>query len=245
MAHAFHGADSSPIQAVVGIDYTLSQFPTHAEHPYDSIRDNHSEPARDAVHPQHVNDVYQAFRLLRSFGLADDTYLLSGHSCGACIAFQAVLQSPAYFGLSEDLEPPRPAGLLGLNGLYDLLNLVYALDSHDRLRGEYDMLLGNAFGREKSAWPTASPARFDPEVLSKRLKDGKVPRLVLLDQSREDQLVPMNQLAQMQAVLQKVHGLKVLRGNRCTGGHAAPWEQGSMIWQSVEDILSILMKDSY
>ncbi len=58
----------------------------------------------------------------------------------------------------------------------------------------------------------------------------------------EDQLVPMIQLEQLRAVLAKVDGMQIFRGDRCTGKHAAPWEQGLMLWDSVKDVLQTLRR---
>ena len=179
--------------------------------------------------------------MLRSFGLTDGSYVLSGHSAGACIAAQAVLQSPAHHGLPELAEAPRPAALLGLNGLYDLPALIHGLGaSHQHLRGEYEMLLTQAFGVDQDQWPAASPASFDPAVISERVSAGRAPQLVVLDQSGADQLVPMDQRERFEATLRQVNGLRVVQGHRCTGRHAAPWEEGSTLWQSVRDTFQLL-----
>ena len=153
VAHAFSATDvSAPISAVASINYTVSQFPTHPTLPYDAIKDNHSDPAREAIHPQHVSDVLHGLALLRSFGLADRSYILSGHSCGACVSFQAILQPPRHYELGYLPEAPCPAALLGLNGLYDLPELVNGLDaSHEHLRDDYEMMLSNAFGGDCAA----------------------------------------------------------------------------------------------
>lgn len=242
VAHAFSAADvTTPILAVASINYTVSQFPTHPLLPYDPAGGHHPDPARDAVHPQHISDVLHGLDLLRSFGLADQSYVLSGHSCGACLAFQATLQPPQYYGLDGVAEAPRPAALLGLNGLYDLPALVAGLGAcHEHLRGEYQTLLSNAFGSDQGRWRAASPARFAPAAVTERVREGKAPRLVVLDQSTEDQLVPMNQRDTLQSNLQTVSGLRVVEGRRCTGLHAAPWEQGLMLWRSVQDTLRLL-----
>lgn len=242
VAHAFSATDvSAPISAVASINYSISQFPTHPALPYDAIKDNHSDPAREAAHPQHVSDVLHGLALLRSFGLTDQSYILSGHSCGACLAFQAILQSPRHYGLDGLPDAPCPAAILGLNGLYDLPGLVNALGaSHEHLSGDYEMLLSNAFGADKGKWPAASPARFDPAEIAERVRESKAPRLVVLDQSTKDQLVPMNQREKLEATLGKVSGLRVAEGHRCTGKHSAPWEQGVMIWESLQDVFSLL-----
>jgi kynurenine formamidase len=244
VAHAFSSADgSTPISAIASINYTVSQFPTHPAIPYDAIKDNHSDPAREAVHPQHVSDVLHGLALLRSFGLTERSYILSGHSCGACLAFQAILQPPAHYGLDHLADAPCPAAVLGLNGLYDLPELA-TVDglgaSHEHLREDYETFLSNAFGADKDRWPAASPARFDPAEIAGRVRENKAPRLVVLDQSTEDQLVPMNQRERLKANLSKVNGLRTVEGHRCTGRHAAPWEEGIMIWESLQDVVKLL-----
>ena len=244
VAHAFSAADApAPISAIASINYTLSPYPTHATLPYDAIKGNHLDRAREAVHPQHVGDVLHGLALLHSFGLTDQSYILSGHSAGACLAFQATLQRPRHYGLDYLPEAPCPAAILGLNGLYDLPALVNGVGlgaSHEHLRDEYERFLSNAFGADKSKWPAASPARFDPAGIAERLRESRAPRLVVLDQSAEDQLVPMNQSQRLETNLSKVSGLRVVEGHRCTGKHDAPWEQGVMIWESLQNIFRLL-----
>jgi kynurenine formamidase len=245
VAHAFSATDASAlISGVASINYTLSQYPTHPTFPYDAIKDSHSDPAREAVHPQHVGDVLHGLALLHSFGVTDQSYILSGHSAGACLAFQATLQPSRHYGLDHLPDAPCPAAILGLNGLYDLPELVNEPDaSHEHLRAEYERFLSSAFGADKGRWPAASPARFDPAVIAERVRAGQAPRLVVLDQSTEDQLVPMNQSQRLEANLSKVAGLRVVRGHRCTGDHNAPWEQGVMVWESLEDIFRLLQPE--
>ncbi|MEU4657637.1 hypothetical protein AB0G32_27500 [Streptomyces sp. NPDC023723] len=253
VAHAFSGGGSTPVTAIASLNYTVSQInypvpPVMANPPlpYDAIKDNHTDLAREAVHPQHVSDVLHGLALLGSLGLADRSYILSGHSCGACLAFQSVLQPPRHYGLGHLPEPPCPAALLGLNGLYDLPALATADGlgtSHAHLRDDYEKFLSRAFGTDKDAWPDASPAGFNPASIAGRIREGNAPRLVVLDQSTEDQLVPMNQQERMTATLAKATGLRVTRGHRLTGNHAAPWEEGIMIYQSLLDTLQLLRED--
>lgn len=242
VAHAFSSDDpDTPLSAIISINYTLSPFPTHPTLPYDPGNGDRSDPAREGLHPVHVHDVLSAFSLLRTLGLSDDSYILSGHSCGACLAFQSTLQPPQHWGFGDILPPPRPAVLIGFNGLYDLPHLVHGLgQSHSHLQSVYEDLIDIAFGSDQSRWPAASPARVDTDELTDRVQNGPAPRIVWLDQSTEDQLVPMNQTDDLASHLAKVAGMKVLRGKRCTGKHAAPWEEGIMIWQSVQDIFKIL-----
>ncbi|MGW6274936.1 MULTISPECIES: alpha/beta hydrolase [unclassified Streptomyces] len=243
VAHAFSGS-SPPISAVASLNYRISQFPTHPLLPYDAVQDNHSDPAREATHPNHVSDVLHGLALLRSFGLTDRSYILSGHSCGACIAFQAILQAPLHHGLDLP-DAPCPAALLGLNGLYDLPELTDGLGaSHAHLQQEYRTLLTHAFTADKKTWALASPARFDPADIAQRIREGKAPRLVVLDQSPQDLLVPMNQKERLEANLRRVEGIHIVEGHRNSGGHAAPWERGDMIWESLQDILRLVHSDA-
>jgi hypothetical protein len=65
----------------------------------------------------------------------------------------------------------------------------------------------------------------------------------VLAQSTEDQLVPMNQRERLTATLAKAAGLRVAPGQRLTGEHAAPWEQGIMIYRSLVDTVRLLRGD--
>ncbi|WP_432837819.1 hypothetical protein [Dactylosporangium sp. CA-092794] len=255
VAHAYSGTElpgtqPHPVSAIASLNYTVSQFDYPAPPfmpyppiPYDAIKDNHTDLSREAVHPQHISDVLHGLALLGSLGLASGSYVLSGHSCGACMAFQAVLASPGYYGLGYLPEPPGPAALLGLNGLYDLPALATADGlgaSHAHLRDDYEQFLSRAFGANQGAWPEASPAGFDPAGIARRIREGNAPRLVVLGQSTEDQLVPMNQQDRMAASLAKVTGIRIAQVHRLTGKHAAPWEQGGMMYHSLLDTLRLL-----
>ena len=82
------------------------------------------------------------------------------------------------------------------------------------------------------------------QELHDRVARGLSPKLIVIDESVDDQLVPMNQADGMEAKLSKVSGLKVVRGKRCVGVHAAPWEQGNIIWEEIKDILDLLSETS-
>ena len=88
-----------------------------------------------------------------------------------------------------------------------------------------------------------SPASFDPADIAARIREGNAPRLVVLDQSTEDQLVPMNQKDRLTAALAKIPGLRVAQGHRLTGKHAAPGRKEITICQSLLDTLQLLRED--
>lgn len=78
--------------------------------------------------------------------------------------------------------------------------------------------------------------------MEERVRHGPVVPLIVLEQSPEDQLVPMNQATGFLRRLQNVEGLRVVRNYRCTGRHAAPWEEGDMLWSTVQNVLSYPVK---
>jgi kynurenine formamidase len=233
--------EASPIKAIASLNYTLTQFPLHPADPYDAVQDDHSDPGREAVHPDHVSDIFKGLDMLRQIGMEDGSYILLGHSAGACLAFQASLQSPLYYGLKNIPEPPRPAIIAGLNGLYDLPALVHQTDtSHLGTTNDYNTMLTSVYGADESIWANASPAQMEPDLIARRLLENKIPPLIWLDQSTGDQLVPGNQLKRFSANLNKVKGLRVITGKRCKGRHAAPWQQGKMIWDTITDVIETL-----
>ena len=114
VACAFSGEGLAPVAAIASLNYTVSPFGYPAPAfmanppvPYDAIKDNHTDLAREAVHPQHVSDALHGLALLGSLGLTSGSYVLSGHSAGACLALQSVLQ-PRGTTVSATC-PSRPA----------------------------------------------------------------------------------------------------------------------------------------
>lgn len=243
VAHTFSDP-SSTLKAIISVNYTLSPFPKHPKLPYTTSSTYPPDPAREALHPTHVRDVLHALDLIGRLGLVNGSYILSGHSAGACLIFQSILQPPRYWGL-DIRDPPCPAALLGMNGLYDLPNLVNGLgESHAHLKDVYADLQSIAFGADEAVWENASPARFKAEIVEQRIAAGLVPSLIMLDQSSDDQLVPMNQTEGLERMLHQVKGLEIVRGKRCTGRHAAPWEEGYMIWDNIQDVMKLLKQGS-
>lgn len=238
VAHAFKHPRRL-IELVISINYTLSPFPTHPVAPYDPFKASQRDITREAIHPAHVGDVFKAFAFLRSLGLKDDSFILTGHSAGACLAFQSILAPPEYYGLKMS-SPPVPMVVLGMNGLYDLIDLVDNLgESHQHLKDVYDNLIGIAFGTDRQVWKRASPAKFDVVDLERRAQEGLLPKLIVVDQSKEDELVPMNQCVKLLSHLSQVKGVTSVKIDRLTDRHAAPWQEGDMLWMAVLDALAL------
>lgn len=123
----------------------------------------------------------------------------------------------------------RPKAIVGLNGLYDLVALVHKPGpKHAALSDAYADFIEEAFGSEDSgSWADVSPACMGlswPEA-----------RLVILAQSKEDSLVPMDQTDRMMQELQYAipkghvgHRLNVSR-QEVRGDHDDVWKVGNNV----------------
>ncbi|KAK3371181.1 Alpha/Beta hydrolase protein [Lasiosphaeria ovina] len=219
------GPDPGPsldsVAGVASLNYRLSPN-----------QDPSSDPARQAKHPDHISDVLAGISFLQRLGAATGPYVLSGHSCGAMLAFQAVMD-PARWGLSTTIA--KPAVLLGLNGLYDLAGFIGDTPpGFEWLRDDYVAFTRNAFGHDESVWKTACPATATwwPDEWS----EG---RRVVLVQSSGDTLVPYSQLEKMRAYLKKSPSLQVDEKD-ATGGHDALWVEGDRLAEIFSEIMSEL-----
>lgn len=138
-------------------------------------------------------------------------YILVGHSCGATLAFQAVMGAVAGHreqmfngGGADDSGadgeavsahplplPPRlsaqPTAIVGVAGIYDLRRL---LGTHRNISAYWDFVEG-AFGADDLLWDAVSPAQM---VGSRGVEGGwKTGRLVVLAHSKDDELVDKGQ----------------------------------------------------
>jgi hypothetical protein len=73
-------------------------------------------------------------------------------------------------------------------------------------------------------------------IASHRRGSGN-PATILLEQSPDDRMVPMTQRETLARRLRDADLTDVVKGSRCSGSHAAPWERGDMMWRSILDIL--------
>lgn len=125
-------------------------------------------------HPAHAADVARAIYWLRAsakrYGYDPKRVFVVGHSAGGHIA--GMLATDA-----KMLALSRPAGFVGLEGIYDVPALA------DRWPTYPGWFLNGAFGSNRSLWPSASPTRR--KVLS------RAPWLLV--HSKGDELVDMGQ----------------------------------------------------
>jgi len=198
----------SRIAGLASLNYRLSPYPGRPS----------DDPAYKAQHPDHIGDVLSGLAFLQRLGAATGDYVLAGHSCGATLAFQAVMD-PARWGLGIAVR--KPALVVGLNGLYDLAGFVKRPPGgYEGLRDAYEEFTRGAFGGDEEVWKAVCPATAEGWVGEWKGSS----RGVVLVQSGEDTLVPREQLEGMKACLES-GGVKV-REMEAGGGHDEMWERG-------------------
>jgi kynurenine formamidase len=228
------------------------------------------DPSRNAVHPGHVRDVLLGLRWLeKEYGVGSKwAYIAVGHSCGATLAFQIVMDrqwkapvpgKPALFekilsfassGDQEHTLRP-PVAVVGLEGVYDFPLLLENHADND----EYKTFIRDAFGEDQEVWEKASPIAGD---YSDRWPEG---HLVILGQSPEDELVDWPQVDAMVKVLQdqgwkqRSEGrLQAARRDSWIGGkqffvtylkgtHDEVWEKGTELSRTIEFALRVFFNE--
>ncbi|KAJ5160428.1 uncharacterized protein N7482_007432 [Penicillium canariense] len=249
-----------PIAGFASIEYRLSPHPNH---PQDKATTTPKE-YRGAMHPDHIRDVEAALAFLQNTYGFGQRYILVGHSCGATLAFQAVMGAVAghreqwFNGDASDPDavaepisssplplPPRltahPTAIVGVAGIYDLRRIV---DTHSDI-SEYRKFVEGAFGADRLLWDSVSPAQM---IGSRGVEGGwKAGRLVVLAHSMDDELVDQGQHEVMQEALREWEAAKAqvpkqeLTANDrrvhvlpITGGHDEAWIKGEELARAVK-----------
>lgn len=214
------------IAAFASIDYRLSP---RADHPQDADQVP-STDLRNACHPDHIHDVHEALRYLKkNCGMPED-YILMGHSAGAMLAFQLLMESKIPSPSTESISTPLPIAILGLSGIYDLEGL-------DRRHEGYTSFITSAFGEDKKTWATASPAHYKDGFRTSWAK-GK---LVILAWSPEDTLVDEPEIDSMAGVLSN-ENIPFEVDKRLRGEHDFIWQDGSQLSILISNLLKKLQQ---
>ncbi|KAK4146422.1 Alpha/Beta hydrolase protein [Dichotomopilus funicola] len=232
--HAAGSGAPPPLAGLVSINYRLSPHPSHP-----APRD----PSRQARHPDHIADVLAALSFLGRVciikgGAVKTNWILAGHSCGATLAFQAVMH-PARWKLSSSSSShvlPPPRALVGFNGLYDLAGFVAAPPlAYAHLRDAYREFTTAAFGGDEDGWRAVCPASAGGQWVQEWPPTKKS---VVLVQSREDSLVPWDQIDAMHARLADEGGVNVTVVES-DGDHDDAWKKGGrmadILWGVVSE----------
>ncbi|KAJ5951158.1 uncharacterized protein N7479_009571 [Penicillium vulpinum] len=250
---------SLPISGFASISYRLSAHPNHPQDP----RTTPPKDFQDAKHPDHIRDVEAALAFLQNTYGFDARYVLVGHSCGATLAFQAVMggvsghREQAFNGSADNPDnrvgfvsaspgplPPQlkaqPTAIVGVAGIYDLRRLR---DTHSDISA-YQEFIEGPFGADEVLWDGVSPAQM---VGSRGVEGGwKSGRLVVLAHSKDDQLVDESQMEVMKAALgnwektgAQIPVQELSRRDRrlrvlpISGAHDEAWENGEQLAHAV------------
>jgi acetyl esterase/lipase len=218
---------SEHVAGFASINYRLSPRPWDASDP-----SNPGDPARNAQHPDHINDVLAAILTLQETYRFEDRYILVGHSCGASLVFQVAMKR--YWGsqyestpaLELNVVPPR--AICAIEGLYDLPALV----QYHHAQPVYHNFVEAAFGPNKSQWSLASPVHGD---YNDSWPDGE---LVVLAHSHADELVEWEQSELMRNALSlqgfEDSGARKLKLLELKGTHDQVWEEGAEVARAIE-----------
>ncbi|OBT73198.1 hypothetical protein VF21_08710 [Pseudogymnoascus sp. 05NY08] len=178
---------TAPIAGYASINYRLSPYPSHP-----SLPSVPGDASRAAKHPEHLDDVTTALLFLEEKYRIGGRYLLAGHSCGATLAFQL----PETAGGGEEL--PKPLGILGSEGIYDIPSLVER-NQHPF----YREFVVSAFGEAESTWSSASPC-----LAPQGSKLWEKTPVLLISHSEEDEYVEKAQSTDMLERIREIKGGK-------------------------------------
>ena len=201
------------------------------------------DPSREAKHPDHIVDVLRGLAFLQNEVGLGENYVLVGHSCGATLAFQVLMDVARWSSSSASASAPvrkvsKPVAVVGLDGLYDLPGLIKDPgEKHARWILEYEAFTRFAFGDDEQTWYDVSPISVKDWVGEWGRSDGKV----VLVQSKDDTLVPYRQLEGMYQALKPsmAAGLDVFE-LPASGDHDELWQTGDQIAGIIVQVLDRL-----
>ncbi|KAL4752556.1 hypothetical protein BDW72DRAFT_64331 [Aspergillus terricola var. indicus] len=219
-------SQSQHIRGLASISYRLSPHPSH---PQDASTTMESH-LRNAKHPEHINDIQLALSFLQRKYKFGKRYILVGHSCGATLAFQAVMASLSVQGRKGPVNGYiAPLAILGMAGIY---NLRLLRDSHRDISA-YQEFIEGAFGADEKVWDAASPGVVRGEDGVEGWKEGRV---VVLAHSKEDDLCDMEQSEGMKEFLEGWQGndqKRLVQSLVIQGRHDEAWEKGEELARGI------------
>ncbi|KEF51383.1 uncharacterized protein A1O9_12532 [Exophiala aquamarina CBS 119918] len=221
------------IAGVVSLNYTLSPSHHHGG----------ATPSRSGKHPDHIVDVLCGLAFVQKVTGFAENYTLVGHSCGATLAFQVMMDVARWSSASSPEDQAaahvpkvcKPCVVIGLDGLYDLPGLINDPgDKHAGLIPAYDAFTRSAFGDDENTWYDVSPVSVKDWVEEWGPENGTV----VLVQSQDDTLVPYRQLVGMQAALKSSIGASIgVVELSASGDHDELWQTGDQIAGIIAEVL--------
>jgi hypothetical protein len=166
-------------------------------------------------------DVSRALIFLeRKYGISSG-FLLVGHSVGATLSFQIQERF-------EGFSVPIPIGVLGVEGIYDIPELVKANESITT----YRELVNNAFGSDENVWKLASPACAEKPAAWEKAE------VIVVAHSDQDELCPR---AQADIMMKRLHESASYRERShyfpAIGQHDEIWKEGHELARLIGNVL--------
>jgi kynurenine formamidase len=248
MNNLLSSPENSPVlERIAGfasLDYRLSPHPSFPQDPATTP----AQEFRNALHPDHIQDIWTALSFLHSkyrIGDAGLPYVLCGHSVGATMGLQVIMGDEVLRADQDgkgDVEStpkhvPLPVAVVGFEGVYDLTGL------NDRVGGAYTGLWSGAMGGDQKVWDQVSPAKFEGNFREQWSRQGSKGGLVVLAQSPEDELVDMQSLDDIERKLE-ADGQRVITFRDIHGTHDEVVSEGTYIARVVRQALEELDRAS-
>ncbi|KAK4159461.1 Alpha/Beta hydrolase protein, partial [Cladorrhinum sp. PSN259] len=226
------------ISGIISLNYRLSA------HPSSFSPSSSSDFQNNAKHPDHISDILSAFSFLEELGI--EPTVTVGHSCGATLAFESVMD-PARWGLSSERNTTnkKPDVIVGVNGLYDLEGFIKNPPAgYESLQKPYEEFVKGAFGEDEKVWRDVCPAscqgNWGKEWNGDDNNNNKQKKKVVLVQSREDGLVPYEQLEGLKRrIVEKEEGVIEVEEVDGTGWgqHDDAWKRGDKLAEVLRGVL--------
>ena len=163
--------------------------------------------------------------------------MLAGHSCGATLAVQVVMQewSAKDYNGKKKVGMIIPQAVLGVEGLYDLPLLR---DTHRDIP-LYQQFLDGAFGTDEEDWKRAHPVGGR---LSQTWNNG---RTLVIAHSKGDELVDWVQVESMQNAMRRESAVQredlILE---LSGKHLAIVDDGREMARAIEKAIDVVTKSN-
>ncbi|RGP71760.1 hypothetical protein FSPOR_3126 [Fusarium sporotrichioides] len=214
---------SETIEDIVSINYRLL--------PLTVSQQMLSGGEQQAMHPDHLNDVFSGIQYLQRESDFGDRYILTRHSCGANLAYQTLVW--------EAMDKPEthvaPQAIIGVAGLYDLP----LLRDMGPMPPMCQQFLLAAFGKDETLWWDVSPAQYaDFEAL---WPTGKLAVLAYCEDDKYVSSVQLDTMYQALKLWEEKEGRLVLT-LKLNGGHDKVWRTGSGFASAVEKSINYLLE---
>ncbi|CRG85154.1 hypothetical protein PISL3812_02278 [Talaromyces islandicus] len=221
-----HSLVQAHVAAFASIDYRLSPHPDFPQDPHNTPESRF----RAAKHPDHLHDVQTALQFLQDKYAFGEKYILIGHSCGATLALQTVMNR-VNGANHPNTTIPKPKAIVGVCGIYDLRLLRNDFKQYESVGA----FIKGAFGEDEEIWDRVSPARvIDSDGVAAGWSTGQV---AIVASSRNDSLINSPQGLAMRKTLKTWEDLhserKIIFLDDLVEDHDDVWSKGQELSRTI------------